>query len=133
PEWNSHGIVQLENPLVAEMRKQPLPAGLLPETYASTPGLEVAAIPTTPNASVVGAVPCLRSPIPNEPPLPAEVLPVMFAQSVVFSPAVLLPESTRIPGRTPPSGAATLLLVIETLNVPLQSVALARMPLPWVF
>ena len=38
----------------------------------------MATIPLISNASVVGTVPCLRSPIPGCPPLPALVLPLMF-------------------------------------------------------
>src|SRR5262252_7661427 len=70
--------------------------------------------------------------MPFVPPLPLLVLPLMSRQMAVFSPAVLLPESTRMPGRTPPRGAATLLFAIVTLTMPDDALFVARMPLPWV-
>src|SRR5262245_7187801 len=122
-------IEPLEKPLVAEIRRTPLPAGLLPLTNDSTPGLEVADMPTTLKVSAVVLVPCLRRPMPLVPPLPALVLLRISVTTVVFSLAVLLPESTRMPGRTPASGAATVLLVMIALRVPFDDLAVARMPL----
>src|SRR5262249_31716959 len=127
------GIEPLLKPLVAEIRSTPLPFELRPLTYVSTPGLDVAVMPTTAKESTVVLVPCLRKPMPLVPPLPALVLFWISTTTVVFSPVVLLPESTRMPGRTPASGAATLLLVIVALSVPFDDLAVARMPLPWVF
>lgn len=72
-------------------------------------------MPLTPKVLVVDTVPCLRRPSPWLPPLPALVFPEMFRQTVVLPEA--LPESTRIPGRTPDSGAETVLFWIFALSV----------------
>src|SRR5262249_30690457 len=96
-------VAQLPNPLVAEMSRTRLPVpsatlfGFSPPTYCSTPGLAVAAIPLTLKVSTVVLVPCLRSPIPLVPPLAPVVLFLISTQTCEFSPAVLLPESTRMP------------------------------------
>jgi hypothetical protein len=91
----AHGSEQLVNPLVAEVRVVPPPAGLRPFTKLSTPGEAVAAIALTPKALVVATVPSLRNPIPVLTPLPALVLLEMFKQTVVLVPAAAgVPELT---------------------------------------
>ena len=109
-------MLQLLKPLVAEISSVPFPAGFWPSTKDSTPGELVAAIPSIPKSLVVGTVPCLRSPMPCvAPPVPSLVLPEMSRQtasSVLF----VLPASSLMPGRTPPSGAATLLLRTPALR-----------------
>src|SRR5688500_12945350 len=81
---------------------------------------------------MAGLTPCLRSPMPVAPPLPALLLPAMLRQTLLLVPAAELPESTRIPCRTPAVGAPTALLRILIFNVPLAPLATARMPLPFV-
>src|ERR1700720_396041 len=86
-------------------------------------------MPLTPKALVVDTVPILRSPMPCTPPLPALVLPEMFKQTLSLTDEAL-PASTRMPSRTPESGAATVLFWIFTLRVPVAPRATVRMPLP---
>src|SRR5215208_2731100 len=88
-------------------------------------------MPLTPKALVVETVPSLRIPIPCVPPLPAVVLPEMFRHTVVLVPAAAgVPESMRIPGRTPVKGAATLLLWTLIRAVPFEFSAPVKIPLP---
>src|SRR5215813_12113249 len=137
-------VEQSVNPEVAEISNVPLPAGfrqLMKFSTLGVPAGEPGPVqlplelprPLSPNMSVLVDVPCFRNPIPFVPPLPALVLARMSRQTVVFSPAVLLPESMRMPGRTPASGAATLLLITVAFSVPLELLAVSRIPLPLVF
>src|SRR5215208_2478737 len=88
-------------------------------------------MPLTPKALVVETVPSLRIPIPCVPPLPALVLPEMFRHTVVLVPATEgVPESIRMPGRTPVNGAAILLPWILIRAVPLEFRAPVKIPLP---
>ena len=123
---------QLVKPLVAEIKSTPPPAGFWPPTKASMPGDDVAADPSIPKSLVVTAVPCLRRPMPWLPPLAALVFPAM-SRHTASSTLRLLPASTRMPGRTPVSGAATSLPLIVALIRPLASRAETRIPLPSVW
>src|SRR5215471_5349061 len=89
-------------------------------------------MPLTPKSFVVVTVPCLRSPMPWEPPLPALVLPEML-RHIESSTLTALPASIRMPGRTPESGAATVLFWIFARTMPVASRAVTRMPLPSVW
>ena len=135
-------------PLAAEMSRTPftLPSplpfvdpGLRPPapfpTNCSTPGEEVAAIPSMPKSLVVLTPPCLRN------PMPACVMPLLVLPAVVLprrsrqtasSAEDELPASTRMPGRRPPSGAATVLLRMPRLARPLVLRPTSRIPLPSV-
>ena len=59
-----YGSEQFEKPVVADSSSVPLPAGLRPLTYDSTPGVPVAAMPLMPKSFVVVTVPFLRKPMP---------------------------------------------------------------------
>src|SRR5262249_54646416 len=135
-------VEQSVNPEVAEISRAPFPAGSRQSTKFSTLGVpagepgpvqEPLELPNPLRPKTSAAAFCLRNPIPFVPPLPALVLLLMSRQTVLASLAVPLPQSMRMPGRTPASGAATLLLITVVLRVPLELRAVKRMPLPFVF
>jgi hypothetical protein len=134
--------VQLVKPEVAERSAVPPTPKLIPVAlpgfselmWFSTFGVPVGEglRLSTPNTCVVDTVPSLRSPIPgavfDASPLPADVLPEISRHTVVLV-AVVSPESIRIPGRKPASGAATVLLRMRAVIEVLPSRTAARMPL----
>src|SRR5437868_3390101 len=121
------------------MASQPLPAGLLATTKAAAfaPVVGLGDKPGRPKSSVPTVVPFLRMPMPAAPLLPSwQVLPVMFKQTVVSSPAVALPESTRMHWRAVPpalSGVVHVLLAILRFNEPLFARLNRPMSLPSVW
>jgi len=87
-----------------------------------------------PKSLTLATEPCLRTPIPDAPLLPALVFPLMFRQ-IPSSPLAALPASTRIPYlAVPPAliGVATLFAAIFRLKKPLVPRPTRRMPLPSV-
>src|ERR1044072_7368325 len=122
PGWPSQALPVLTVPgLVPGLRDEPRSSGL-----PQVPGLGTK--PTMPKSLVVATEPCLRMPRPALPPLEPLALLSMLRQRVV-SP-LALPDSTRMPGRTPPLGLPTVLFWMVKLPVLLELVTPARMPLP---
>jgi hypothetical protein len=112
------------SPLMAMARFCVTPSA---DTPSALPGLFVAtwfsalpkvvglgARPSIPKSFVVATVPCLRMPMLGEPLLPALVLPLMSRQTA-SSAELLFPASTRMPGRTPVNGAATVLFLMPQM------------------
>ena len=87
-----------------------------------------------PKTLTAGTVPCLRTPIPAAPLLPALVLPKMFRKTESLALAAL-PASTRMPWRAVPpalTGALTVLSAILSFAVPDVPRPTSRIPFPSV-